>query len=241
LTIAGKGTQNGKGKRNGKGKGHRKGQGMVNHTAGRDDSSRAVLWQLLKDLHAGDFDMEGEIERVYFTPEALPSVPPFGDNDNDSTERSYSEYDEQHHSEVDMRMQDNVDATEGINSDSDVDIERNHDDYEVADEEEENEESEDADEEHADTEEDEDEDAAIEPPIIIQGEMVNTSVNGVDTMVDSQPIMLAEQGRKMREHTPSQEPQETATLPPALEPFPQSRTPYTCPLRCLEHFGPLMA
>jgi len=51
-------------------------------------------------------------------------------------------------------------------------------------------------------EEDEDEDDGKEPRTIGQGEMVNTSADNVDTMVDNQPIMRPEQGQEMREHTP---------------------------------------
>ena len=57
-------------------------------------------------------------------------------------------------------------------------------------------------EEDEDEEEDQDEDDGKEPQTIGQGEMVNTSADDVDTIIDDQPIVLPEQGQEMREHTP---------------------------------------
>jgi len=48
------------------------------------------------------------------------------------------------------------------------------------------------------------------------GEMVNTSADDVDTMVDNHPIMLPEQGEQMRVHHPR---------PHALAPAPLQQTP----------------
>jgi len=53
-----------------------------------------------------------------------------------------------------------------------------------------------------DEEEDMDEDDGKEPQTIGQGEMVNTSADDVDTMVDDQPIVLPEQCQEMREQIP---------------------------------------
>jgi hypothetical protein len=71
-----------------------------------------------------------------------------------------------------------------------------------------------------DEEEDKDEDDGKEPRTIGEGEMVNTSADDVDTMVDDRPIMLPEQGQEMREHTPRPQ-------PPA--PAPQLQTPEPLP------------
>ena len=63
------------------------------------------------------------------------------------------------------------------------------------DEEEEDAKEEDEDEEEEDKDEDEDEDVddGKEPRTIGHGEMVNTSADNVDTMVDDQPIVRPEQ------------------------------------------------
>jgi hypothetical protein len=53
-----------------------------------------------------------------------------------------------------------------------------------------------------DEDEEEDEDNGKEPGIIRQGEMVNTSADDVDTMVDDEPTVLPEQGQEMHDHTP---------------------------------------
>jgi hypothetical protein len=45
-----------------------------------------------------------------------------------------------------------------------------------------------------DEDEEEDEDNGKEPRTIGQGEMVNTSADDVDTMVDDEPTVLPEQG-----------------------------------------------
>jgi len=149
------------------------------------------------------------------------------DDDTDSNE-SDGEYDSDHDSDVDMHMEDDVDTPDGVDLDGDVDMERDGDYEEEEDEEEEDEEKEDEEEEEEEEEEDKDEDDAKEPRTIGQGEMVNTSADDVDTMVDNQRIVLPNQGQKMREHTP--QPQ-----PPA--PAPRPRTPETHPLSGLEHLG----
>jgi len=100
-----------------------------------------------------------------------------------------------------------------------VDMERDGDNEEEEDEEEEDEEKEAEEEEEEEEEEDEDEeddkdeDDGKEPRTIGQGEMVNTSADDVDNMGDTQPIVLPEQGKEMREHT--QRP-----LHPAPDPWP---------------------
>jgi len=49
----------GKGKGKGKGKGNSKGKGIVIHSPGGDDISRAVALQLQKEMSEADWDMEG--------------------------------------------------------------------------------------------------------------------------------------------------------------------------------------
>jgi len=159
---------------------------------------------------------------VYVEPEPSPAVSIPSDDDTDSTE-SDGECDSEHDSDVDMCMEDDVDAPDGVDLDGDVDMERDGDDEEEEDEEEEDEEKEGVEEEE---EEDEDEDDAKEPQTIGQGEMVNTSAEHVDTMVDDQQIVLPEQGQEMHEHTP---------WPKTPAAAPQPRTPETHPLSGLEY------
>jgi hypothetical protein len=71
-----------------------------------------------------------------------------------------------------------------------------------------------------DEEEDEDEDNGKEPWTIGQEEMVNTSADDADTLVDNQPTVLPEQGQQMHEHTPRPQPPAPAPGPQTLEPRP---------------------
>jgi hypothetical protein len=105
------------------------------------------------------------------------------DDDTDSTE-SDGEYDSELDPDVVMCIEDDVDAPDGVDLDGDVDMERDGDDEAEEDEKKEDEEEEEV---------DEDEDDGKEPRMIGQGEMVNTSADDVDTMVDDQPIVLPEQ------------------------------------------------
>jgi len=84
---------------------------------------------------------------------------------------------------------------------------------------------------------DEDEDNGKEPRRIGQGELVNTSADDADTMVDDQPTVLPEQGQEMREHTPRPQPPAPATRPQTTEPRPRPRTPETHTLSGLEFLG----
>jgi len=196
-TRKGKGTKDGKGRGKGKGKGNGKGKGIVKQTPGGDDISRAVALQLQKEMYEADSDTEGSLEWVYLEPEALPAVSISSDDDTDSTELD-GKYDSELDPDVDMRMEDDVDAPDSVDLDGDVDMERDSDDEEEEDKEEEDEKEEEEvdedEEEDKDEEEDEDEDDGKEPWTIGQGEMVNTSADDVDTMVDDQPIVLSEQG-----------------------------------------------
>ena len=149
------------------------------------------------------------------------------DDDTDST-KSDGEYDWEHDSDADMRMEDDVDAPDSVDLDGNVDMERDGDDEEEEDGEEEDEAKED---------EEEDEDDGNEPRTIGQGVMVNTSADDVDTMVDDQPIVLPEQGKEIPEHTPRPQPLAPAPRPQTLESRPQPPTPETHPLSGLEHLG----
>jgi len=151
----------------------------------------------------------------------------FSDDDTDFAELDGDD-DSEHDSGVDMGMENDVGTPDGVDLDGDVDMERDADDEEEQDEEEEDEEKEDEEEEEEEEEEDKDEDDAKEPRTIGQGEMVNTSADDEDTMVDDQQIVLAEQGQEMGEHTPRPQ-------PPA--PAPRPHTPETHRLSGLEHLG----
>jgi hypothetical protein len=107
---------------------------------------------------------------------------------------------------------------------------RDGDDDEEEDEMKEDEEEEEV---NQDKEEDKNEDDGKEPWTIGQGEIVNTSADNVDTMVDDQPIVLPEQCQEMREHTPQPQPPALAPRPQTPDPSPQPRTPETHPLTAL--------
>jgi hypothetical protein len=127
-----------------------------------------------------------------------------------------------------------VDAPEGVDLDRDVDMERDGDDEEEEDEKTEDEEEEEV---YEDEEEDKDEDDGKEPQTIGQGEMVNTSAEDVDTMVEDQPIVLPEQCQETDERTPRPQPPAPAPRPQTPDPRPRPRTPETHPLSGLEHLG----
>jgi hypothetical protein len=76
--------------------------------------------------------------------------------------------------------------------------EQDEDEEEDQDDQEEDEEDE---EEHEDEKENGDENDGKEPWMIGQGELVNKMVDGVDTMVDDQPIVITEQRQEMLERT----------------------------------------
>jgi len=154
------------------------------------------------------------------------------DDYTDSPE-SHGEYDSEGDSDVDMRMEDDVDAPDGVDLDGDVDMERDGEDEEDEEEDDEKEEEE-VDEEE---DEDEDEDNGKEPRTIGQGEMVNTSADDTDTMVDDQPTGQPEQGQEMCEYTPQPQPLAPAPRPQTLEPRPQPRTLETHTLSGLEFLG----
>jgi hypothetical protein len=129
------------------------------------------------------------------------SIP--SDDDTNSTKQSDSESESEHVSDVDMHMEDDVEALDGLDLDGNVDMDRDGD----------NKEEEDEEEEHQEQEEDENENDGKEPRTIGQGEMVNTSADNVDAMVDDQPIVPPEQGQEMCEHTPLPQPRASAPRP----------------------------
>jgi len=153
----------------------------------------------------------------------------FSDNDPNSP-KSDGKYDSDHDPDVDMCMEDNVNALDCVDLEGNVDMERDGDDEEEEDEEEEDEEEEDEDEkEDQDEKEDKDEDDGKEPQTIHKGEMVHTLADDVDTMVDDQPIVLPKPDQKMRKHTPRPQTAASAQCPEPLEPRPQPPTPETYP------------
>jgi len=233
-TGKGKSTKDGQGKGKGKateegkwkGKGNGKGKGIVTQTPGGDNISRTVALQLQMEMYEADTHTEGKPEQAYLEPEASPTVSVSSDDDTGTTTESDSKYNSDLDSDVDMCMEDDVDAPDSVDLDSDVDMERDGDNEEEEDGEEEDEE-----------EEDKNEDIGKEPRTIGQGEIVNTSADDVDTMVDNKPIVLPEQGQEMREHTPRPQRLAPSAWHQTPEPCPWPWTPDIYPLSGLDHFG----
>jgi hypothetical protein len=186
-------------------------------------------------------DTEGKLELEYLVPEALLSVSICSDDDTDFTE-SDSKYDSELDPDVDMCMEDNVDALDGVGLDGDVDMKTDgdHEAEEDAGEDDENKEDEEEEEEEVDEdeeEEDKDEDDGKEPQTIGETEMVNTSAEQVDTMVDDEPIVLPEQGQEMCKHAPQPEPPAPAPRQQTSEPRSQPPTPEPHHISRLQHLG----
>jgi len=161
-------------------------------------------------------------------------------DETNSTQKSDGEYDSERDPHVHMPMEDDVDAPDGVDLDGDLDMERDGDNDEEEAEEEEDEEKEDeevVEEENEDEEEDKDEDDGKEPRTIGQGEMVNTSADDADTMVDNEQTVLPEQGQEMRGHNPRLQPPVPAPRPQTPEPSPRPWIPETHTLRGLEFLG----
>jgi hypothetical protein len=110
------------------------------------------------------------------------------DDDTNSTE-SDGEYDSECHSDVDLGMENAVDAPDGVDLAGDVDMERDSQDEEDEEEEDEKEE------EVVDQDGEEDEDNGRESQMIGQGEMVNSSADDADTMVGDEPTVPPEHGQ----------------------------------------------
>jgi len=224
-----KGKRNGKVTEEGKGKGtgNGKGNGSLEQTPGGDDISRAVGLQLLKNIYEADSDREGSPERVYLEPDGSPAGSIPSHEDTDSINVLDGQYDSEHDSDVDIHMEDDVDAPYHIDLDGNVDMEWDGDH-----EDEEDEEAEDEDEE-----EDEHEHDDKEPWSIGQGDMVHTSADDVQSMVNDQPTMLPEQGQAMCEDSPRPQPPAPTPWAQTPEPLPRPRTPESHPLGGLEYLG----
>jgi hypothetical protein len=139
-----------------------------------------------------------------------------------------------------MHIEDEVDAPDGVDLDGEVHMDRDGDDDEEEPEEEEHEVKEheaEVEEEDKDEEGDNDEDDGKEPRTIGQGEMVNTSADDDDTMVDDETTVLPEQGQEMREYTPQPQPPVPALRPQTPQPSPWPRTAVTHTLSGLEFLG----
>jgi hypothetical protein len=124
------------------------------------------------------------------------------------------EYDSVHDSDVYVCLVDDVNALDSVDLDGDVDIEMDGEDEE--DEEEEDEEEVEEVNEH---EEDKHEHNGKELQTVGQGDMINTSADITDTMVDNQPTVLPEHSQEMHDHTP---------WPQLPVPAPQPQTPEPC-------------
>jgi len=123
------------------------------------------------------------------------------DDDSHHTQESDSEYDLEHHSDLDLHLEDDGEAPHSIDLPGDVNMETKFvTDYEEEDEEEEEQE------EDVDKEKDVNEDDGKEPQTIGQEEMVNSSAHNVDTTSDHQAIMIRKQGKEMCEQTSWSEP-----------------------------------
>jgi hypothetical protein len=134
-------------------------------------------------------------------------------------------------------MEENVDARDGVDLDGDVDMEWDDEDEKDEEGEDEKEEEEVDEDEEEDEDEDEDEDNGKEPRTIGQGEMVNTSADYADTIVDDLPTMLPEHGQYIRELTPRPQPPAPAPRTQTAEPRPRQRTLKSHILSGLEILG----
>jgi hypothetical protein len=147
----------------------------------------------------------------YLEPEALHTIIIRSNEHNNSTDGSDGEYDSEHDYDVNLCIGDIVDTPDSVDLDGDGDMEINsHDDDEENAEVQDVEQEDENEEENEDKEEDENEDDHNKPLTFIQGEMIHTSANTVDTLLDNQPIVLPEQVQEIWEHTPSAQPPVTA-------------------------------
>jgi hypothetical protein len=169
-----------------KGNGNGKGNGIVKQTTGGDDISCASVFQLQKQLSEDAIDREGKRERIYSEPEASP-VGSISSHHNTYSMNSDGKDASECDSDVDLGMEDDEDAPDSIDLDGDVDMEWDGQDQEVEmvdnKEQEEEKEEEVVDKYEA---EDEYEDNGKDPLTIAQGEMVNTSNDETNTMIDDE-------------------------------------------------------
>jgi len=96
-----------------------------------------------------------------------------------------------------MHMENNLDTPYSVDLDGEVDMEKDGDDEEKEDEEDEDEEEQEDDNEA----EDKNEDDGIEPQTIGQGEVVYTSADDVDTVVEEWLFVLHKGAQEMCQHT----------------------------------------
>jgi hypothetical protein len=157
------------------------------------------------------------------------------DDVTDFTEKSDGQYDSEQDCDMNMRMEDDVNAPDRVDYDDDVDMERDGDDDEE--EAEEKEDDEEVEEEDEDEEEDMDKDDGKEFRTIGQGEIVKTSADDADTMADDEPTVQLQQGKDICGHTPRPQPLAPAPQQQTLEPPPRLRTPETHTFSGLEFLG----
>jgi len=162
----------------------------------------------------------------------MPAEINSSDDDTNSSKESDGEYESSHNSDVDMRMENHVDAQGSIDSNGDVNMERDGDKEDDEEEEKENEEK-----ENEDEKEGEDEDDAKESRTIGQGEMLHQLAHFVDSMADNKTNVLPDQSQQLRKNTP--QPQPVVPAPRAQTPLLrlQPQMPETHPLCGLEDLG----
>jgi hypothetical protein len=153
--------------------------------------------------------------------------------DHTDSIQSNGEYDLELDSDVDMCMQDDVDAPDDVDLNGDVDMARDGEDAEDA--EEDNEKEKDVVDKHEDVDNDK------KPRTIGQEEMISTSADDADTMVDAQPTVLPKKGQEFCEYTPWPKLPPSAPWPRTPEPCSQTRTTNTHTASWLELLGHVTA
>jgi hypothetical protein len=83
--------------------------------------------------------------------------------------------------------------------------------------------------------EDENKDDGQEPQMVGQGEIVNTSADDVDLMVDNQPIILPAQCKEMCKDSLQHQPLAAGPWPLSREPHPGPHPPESHPLSRLHN------
>jgi len=119
------------------------GKVLLKKSQGEVISRVLVLCSRRRKFNDADSDTGSRLEQVHLEPETSPAVTMSSAHDTDSTEESDAEYDSEPQSDVDICMEDDVNKLEGVDSEGNVDVERDGDDEEEEDEEEEDEADED--------------------------------------------------------------------------------------------------
>jgi len=145
------------------------------------------------EIYEEDLDTECYVEMIYLEAEAYSTLWIFSDDVTYSSDELDGKYVSEHYPDVEQHTHANVDTPDDIDFNGDVNFETDGLDKKVDDEEEPEEEVQ-AKMEEEDKEEEEDnyEDDGKEPLTMGQGEMVKTSDDNIDTMVDDQSILLPE-------------------------------------------------